>query len=43
MTGWELEDLREHGIRTTEGIFYPVFWIEEVQEPEFGCEGKDRI
>ena len=40
MTGWELEDLREQGIRTTEGIFYPVFWIEEVQEPEFGCEGR---
>lgn len=40
MTGWELEDLREQGIKTDEGMFYPVFWIEEVQEPEFGCEGR---
>ena len=40
MTGWELEDVREQGIKTKEGVFYPVFWIEEVQEPEFGCEGR---
>jgi len=40
MTAWELEDIREQGIKTDEGMFYPVFWIEEVQEPEFGCEGR---
>ena len=40
MTGWELEDVRGLGIKAEDGTFYPVFWIEEVQEPEFGCEGR---
>ena len=40
MTDAQIAEAFRDGIPLPDGVFEPLFWLERVDDPEFGCEGR---